>query len=96
MYAVTVSLALVPDQMQDFLPLIRENAKISLSSEPGCRQFDICTDPGTPDLVFLYELYEDRAAFDAHLASTHFESFDSAAQAMIADKTVHCFERVDQ
>jgi len=96
MYAVTVSFAIVPGRMAKFLPLIRENAKTSLTLEPGCARFDVCTDPAMPHTVFLFELYEDRAAFEEHLASAHFQSFDRAIAAMVAEKTVQCFERVDQ
>jgi quinol monooxygenase YgiN len=38
---------------------------------PGCRQFDVCRDPLDPALFFLYELYDDEAAIQAHLDSPH-------------------------
>lgn len=34
-------------------------------------------DPGRPNEIFLYELYTDRAAFEAHLASDQFVAFDA-------------------
>ena len=94
MYAVTVTFKVAPDRFDAFLPLMEENARQSLRVEPGCRRFDVCTDPSLPDTVFLYELYEDRAAFDVHLASVHFKSFDAAVAPMILDKTVRCFAQV--
>jgi autoinducer 2-degrading protein len=36
--------------------------------------------------VFLYEVYENRAAFDAHLTSAHFRSFDATFVGMIDSK----------
>ena len=51
------------------------NAKVSRETEPGCRQFDVCVEADT-GRTFLYELYDDRAAFEAHLASAHFKAFD--------------------
>ncbi|MEM8914829.1 MAG: putative quinol monooxygenase [Pseudomonadota bacterium] len=68
----------------------------SLSDEPGCRQFDICTDPSRPDEVFLYEIYDDRAAFDAHLDAAHFKQFDKAVAELIAEKTVKTYLSVRQ
>ncbi|MEM7522936.1 MAG: antibiotic biosynthesis monooxygenase [Pseudomonadota bacterium] len=38
--------------------------------------------------MFLYEVYDDAAAFDAHLASDHFKDFDAAVAPMVAAKTV--------
>ncbi len=87
-YAVLVRFRIMPGDMVAFLPLMLANAETSLSAEPGCTRFDVLTDPDHPDEVFLYEIYDDRAAFDAHLASQHFRDFDAAVAAMIAEKTV--------
>ena len=94
MFAVVVTLKIAEGAMADFLPLMQTNAQASLHQEPGCQQFDVCTDPGRPGEVFLYELYADHAAFDAHLASAHFQTFDAATAAMIADKDVRTFSEV--
>lgn len=47
-----------------------------------------------PATLFLYELYDDRAAFDAHLASTHFKAFASTTQAMIARRSIMTWQRI--
>lgn len=94
MYAVAVTFTLEPGQMAAFLPPMLENAATSLSQEPGCHRFDVCADPGRPDEVFLYEIYTDRAAFDAHLASAHFVAFDAVAAPMIASKSIATYVQV--
>ena len=94
MYAVTVTFTLKPGQRAQFLPLMRDNAATSLRAEDGCHRFDVCTDPDHPDRVFLYELYADAAAFQAHLATGHFKTFDAATSGMIADKQVACYSEV--
>ena len=38
--------------------------------------------------VFLYELYDDAAAFDAHRGMPHYRRFDAGTAAMIASKDV--------
>jgi quinol monooxygenase YgiN len=96
MYAVCVTFKLKGGQAAAFMPLMRENAQTSLATETGCLQFDVLADPAKPDSVFLYEIYSDRAAFDAHLASTHFKSFDAATAAMIAQKDVQTWSEVTQ
>lgn len=45
--------------------------------------------------VFLYERYDDRAAFEAHLASTHFKTFDAMVAPCLEAKTVATCVRVD-
>lgn len=94
MYAVTVTFTLKAGQGARFLPLMRDNAATSLREESGCHRFDVCTDPDRPDDVFLYELYSDAAAFQAHLATGHFKTFDAATADMIADKQVACYKEI--
>lgn len=94
MFAVVVLFRIREGEMASFLPAMRENARVSLAEEEGCHRFDVCTDAGRPDEVFLYELYTDRAAFDAHLASPHFRAFDSQVARMVADKEVRTYGEV--
>ncbi|WP_298958556.1 putative quinol monooxygenase [uncultured Roseibium sp.] len=95
MYAVTVLFRIKEGQMEAFMPLMIANAQTSVKDEPGCRQFDVCTDPDLPGEVFLYEIYEDAAAFQFHLATDHFKDFDARVSDMIAEKTVKTFQKVD-
>ena len=95
MLAVTVEFTIDPVHWKVFMPLMRENARRSLEDEPGCHQFDVCVDDARPGVVFLYELYEDRAAFDAHLASAHFKAFSAATQAMIVGRVIGIWRRAD-
>ena len=94
MYVVTVEFTLKPDWVAAFMPLMVDNARAS-RKEPGCRQFDVDVSPAAPNVVFLYELYDDRAAFDAHLATSHFRSFDAAVKDMLAGKVIRTYERTD-
>lgn len=92
MYVITVEFTIHARHLGAFMPLVQENARISRETERGCRHFDVCRDPARPQCVFLYEVYDDRAAFDAHLAAAHFKAFDAAVAAMVASKTVHALE----
>jgi len=94
MYVIIVDFEIEPDRLTEFLPLMRENAAASVRDEPGCQQFDICHDPDSPHHIFLYEIYDDRAAFEAHLASPHFRDFDAATVDMVTAKTVRALHRL--
>ena len=93
MFVVIVDFEIHPQHWPAFLPRMRENARASRELESGCRQFDVCTDPAKPNTVFPYEVYDDRAAFEAHLASAHFNSFDAEVGEMIIHKAVRTLER---
>jgi quinol monooxygenase YgiN len=92
-YVVTVDFEIHPQHWRAFVPLMHENARVSREREPGCRQFDVCTDAAKPNSVFLYEVYDDRAAFEVHLASAHYKAFDGAVRDMVAAKSVRLLER---
>ncbi len=94
MFAVVVTFQITPEAWSDFLPLMRENASLSIHGEAGCHRFDVCTSEDRTGEVFLYELYSDRAAFDAHLNSSHFKNFSEKTGPMIAHKDVRTFEQV--
>lgn len=96
MYAVCVTFQLHNGSMSVFMPLMLANAQTSLKNETGCLQFDVLSNENAADRVFLYELYSDRAAFDAHLASDHFKTFDTAVAPMIAQKDIHTWDQVAQ
>ena len=41
--------------------------------EPGCEAYIPCQDPEDPRSILFYEQYVDKAAFEAHGASEHFQ-----------------------
>ena len=94
MYVIIVDFEIKPDRLADFLPLMQENAAALVRDEPGCHQFDVCRDPDAPHRIFLYEIYDDRIAFEAHLASSHFRNFDTATTDMVVSKDVRTLQRL--
>lgn len=87
MYIVTVEFDIHPKQLGAFLPLMLENARAS-RREPACLQFDLSQSEDIPTQFFLYEVYQDRAGFDAHLASAHFKAFDAATRSLVASRRI--------
>ncbi|MEM1384246.1 MAG: putative quinol monooxygenase [Pseudomonadota bacterium] len=88
MYVVTVLFEVVADAAELFYARVRKQATDSLALEPGCQRFDVCRDDARPERFFLYEIYDDRAAFAAHLTSAHFKAFDAEVAPITLTKTV--------
>lgn len=86
-HAVVVSFTLKPGMRDAFLALVKDNAATSIREEPGCFRFDVMTAADGED-VLLYEIYADAAAFERHLATAHFRSFDTATRDLVVAKTV--------
>lgn len=85
---LAVEFRIKPDHVEDFARAIAHNARESVAQEPGCRLFDVCRDPADPTLFFLYEIYDDEAAVQAHLKSPHFLHMDKQTVSWVAGKTV--------
>ncbi|MAK00241.1 MAG: antibiotic biosynthesis monooxygenase [Rhodospirillaceae bacterium] len=88
MFVVTVNFSVKRNQIEQFKPLMLENARLSLELEPGCKQFDVCFDSNEPWECFLYEVYNDKPAFEMHLQMPHFKLFDAKVAEMLDNKIV--------
>lgn len=85
----------VPEATLDaFLDAARADAERSVADEPGCLQFDVFVDrDAAPARVMFYEVYADRAAFDAHLETPHLAAFRQALT-LCKEGPVGFFERI--
>ena len=87
-FVVMVDFQIKPEMTESFRALVSENARNSLAHEPGCRRFDVVLPRGQAGHVFLYEVYDDEAAFEAHKATPHFLQFERETVAHVAVKKV--------
>lgn len=88
MFAVTVVFEVKNEAIEAFRAAVLQQANNSLTREEGCRRFDVCFDDARPERIFLYEVYDDRAAFDRHRQTAHFENFNAVAAPLVTGKTV--------
>lgn len=90
-YVIIVEFRLKQGTRAEFRRLIDANAAASVRNEDGCLQFDVLEPEGEDDRVLLYEIYADRAAFDAHVLSEHFRTFARSSDPLCLQKnTVAC------
>ena len=94
MLAVCVDFEVDPVSLDAVLALMQKNASESLANETGCHQFDITQDPQNPTKLFLYELYEDAAAFETHKQACHYLEFNDAIRGMITAKSVRLLQKI--
>jgi autoinducer 2-degrading protein len=87
-FAIIVDFRLKPGTQKAFRRLVDANARHSGRTETGCRRFDVLEPVGEADRVLLYEIYDDRAAFDAHMRSDHFARFDAESASLVAGKSI--------
>ena len=92
-FGLVVEFEIKPEAMERFMELIHENARRSVSDEPGCRQFDVLRVRETANKVMLYEIYDDDAAFAAHIKMPHVATFFAAAKELIVKQVAFRLDR---
>jgi quinol monooxygenase YgiN len=65
-----------PEHAADVEKALRHMVEVT-RKEPGNRRYDLFreTRDGRGPALHVYEIYVDRAAFDSHIASVHFQAF---------------------
>lgn len=85
-FVIIVEFGLDPAHFRAFDSAVRVNAAASLKNEPGCQQFDVLVPEEGANRIVLYEIYDDAAAFQAHLDAAHFKKFDATVRDWITDR----------
>jgi autoinducer 2-degrading protein len=92
-YINAVDLVVIPSEMPKFLDAIKENGANAVK-EQGCREFNITVLANNPNHVFLYEVYDNAAALDAHRQTEHFKKFQATTANMIVDRNVRAMSLI--
>lgn len=79
------------EKATEFIRQLEENAR----REPGCRQYIGHQSNENPSRFAFYELYDDKAALDAHCASAPFKQyFTNGLEKLLKTVTVEQFHTV--
>jgi quinol monooxygenase YgiN len=93
LYINAVDLDIQPGQIDQFLTLLKTNGAAAVK-EPGCREFNITVAQKDPNHVFIFEVYDNAAALDAHRATDHFKTYLAATKDMVAKRDVRAMASV--
>ena len=75
MYVIIAPIQIKEGHKEAFVEAMLDDARGSVDDEPGCHRFDVIQDGGDPNRIWLYEVYDDEAAFQAHLNAPHFSKW---------------------
>lgn len=82
MFSIFVTIDIKPEHVSEFTEASFGDSQGSVRDEPGCYRFDIHQDAENPERFYLYEVYQDEAAFEAHLETAHFKQWISTVKEM--------------
>lgn len=73
MFALFVTIKIKPGHREEFIEATNGDAEGSNNNEPGCLRFEAFADNSDPNTVYLFEVYENREAWEvAHRAAPHY------------------------
>ena len=82
---MAVDYDVVPGQVDNFLAALKENGAASVK-EPGCRELNVTVSQKDPNHVFIFEVDDNAAALEAHLATEHFKKYKAVTKDMVAKR----------
>jgi quinol monooxygenase YgiN len=80
MYVIIAPIQIKEGYREQFIEAVVEDARSSVHNEPGCLRFDVIQDADDANRIWLYEVYKDEAAFQAHLQAPHLRKFRESTQ----------------
>lgn len=76
-----------PELVDPFLEVTLASAR-GAHGEPGCLRFDVVRSAEDSGKLAFYEVYRDRAAFDAHRARPYYQRWKETTAPWFADGSV--------
>ena len=105
MFAIMAIITILPQHTEAFFKAQEENGEASLRDEPGCMAFHVLrgtahgsvwdpqTDKHDRNRMMVYEVFKDKAAFEAHLVAPHYAKFrDTVGDMHAAPVQLYFFE----
>jgi len=68
-----------------------EKSVTEIRKEAGCIRFELCQSTEDPLQFAMFECWESKAHFDAHLETAHFKEFAALAGEVTVERTVEIF-----
>ena len=70
-------------QLDSYKAFLREEIETSIRVEPGVLTLYTVSIQGQPVQIRIFEMYADRAAYEAHLKTPHFLKYKTGTQDMV-------------
>jgi autoinducer 2-degrading protein len=85
LYVNAVDIDVAPGEIDHFLAAVEEDAATAVKQE-GFRTFNITVSKTDPNHVFIFEVYDNAAALEAHRATDHFKRFVAATKDIVVKR----------
>jgi quinol monooxygenase YgiN len=73
----------VPDQLSDYIAILKEESNASVRLEPGVISIYPMFQKENPTEIRILEIYANKKAYESHLQTTHFKHYKTATLKMV-------------
>jgi quinol monooxygenase YgiN len=88
MFVIVARVQVPEEKIEAFIAASLDDAQHSVADEPGCRRFDVIQDQADATSFWLYEVYDDKSAFDHHLTTPHFLRWNATVRDWFVGETL--------
>lgn len=81
-----VELTLHPEHRDSYIDRALTHKANVTAQEPACQRFEISVEEDTPNVVRLYEVYDDEAAVQHHMQTPYMIAYREETAPMISDR----------
>ena len=78
-----VKIEVDPEQLDTYIPMLREQMNTAVKLEPGVLQYHVVTEKERPNWFTLIEVYRSREDYQAHLQAPHFLKYKNGTIDMV-------------
>ncbi len=74
-----------PEYLNEYMEYAKEVGEVSLRTEPGVLTMYAMQEKYNPNVVTILETYSSQAAYNQHIASSHFQHYKQGTLKMVKD-----------
>jgi 4-carboxymuconolactone decarboxylase len=78
-----VKIEVNPEQLEAYIPMLREQMNSAIKLEPGVLQYHVVTEKEHPNWFTLIEVYRSQEDYLAHLETPHFLKYKNGTLSMV-------------
>jgi quinol monooxygenase YgiN len=82
-YVQLAELRIDPEQRAAYRSALERHIEAALRDEPGVLSLLAASEPDDPDAIRVFEVYQDREAYLAHLQAPHFLAYKAEVETMV-------------
>lgn len=88
MYGGLARFVVKPGKREELLDVMRWSARIARDEEPGTLRLDVWEVAEEPGIIYGYEVYTDREAFETHIKNAAVQRFGNIGDTLVESWTM--------